>query len=187
MKYALVENILGDWAVVGNVIEHINPTGFSGTVILTNEIVNWPIGMYSVSWAGKPKYISEDTVKDIGYFGYIRRNKLSVDFDNTLASNPKNYWPKVGKQKLIHKLVAAYVRYKKKQGWIIILNTMREYGKGLDEAVQYCNDHNIPIDYVNDNIPEDTKKFGYSRKIGCTRSIDDTQLGLIGWALRRFS
>jgi hypothetical protein len=118
---------------------------------------------------------------------YKRRNKLSVDFDSTLASDPDGIWPKAGKQKLIHKLVASYIRHMHNKGWVIILNTMREPGKGLEEAIAYCKDHNIPIDYYNDNVPEDTEMFGYSRKVGCTRSIDDTQVGFIGWALRTFS
>jgi len=112
--------------------------------------------------------------------------KLSVDFDCTLFSLSEN-WPEVGKQKLIHKFVASYVRRKKKQGWVIILNTMREYSKGLDIAVEACKAHNIPIDYVNENYPPDIERWGESRKIGATRSIDDTQIGIIGWALRTFS
>lgn len=112
-------------------------------------------------------------------------NKLTVDFDKTLFSAPE-IWPEVGRQKLIHKLVAAYVRRKKKQGWVIILNTMREKSKGLQAAVDACKAHNIPIDYANENPPEDIAQWGESRKIGATRSIDDTQVGLIGWALRTF-
>jgi hypothetical protein len=64
---------------------------------------------------------------------------------------------------------------------------MRESGKGLEEAKKFCEDKNIPIDLYNENLILDTDKFGYSRKIGCTRSIDDTQIGLIGLILRRFS
>ena len=111
-------------------------------------------------------------------------NKLTVDFDKTLFS--VHEFPGVGKQRLIHKLVAAYVRRKKKQGWVIILNTMREPSKGLQAALDACKAHNIPIDYANANYPPDIEKYGDSRKIGATRSIDDTQVGIIGWALRTF-
>lgn len=110
--------------------------------------------------------------------------KLVVDFDKTLFS--LHNFPDIGPQKLIHKLVAAYVRRKKRQGWIIILNTMREPEKGLQAAIDACKAHNIPIDYANENYPPDIEKYGESRKIGATRSIDDTQVGLIGWLLRRF-
>lgn len=86
----------------------------------------------------------------------------------------------------MNKLVAWYVRRKKKQGWIIILNTLREKDKGLDDAVEACRKHNIPIDYVNENYPPDVERWGESRKIACNRSIDDTNIGLTGWLLRRF-
>lgn len=112
--------------------------------------------------------------------------KLVIDFDCTLFS-PGKVWPEVGKQKWIHKLVTSYVRRKKKQGWVVILNTLREYGKGLEEAIEACKTHNIPIDLVNENYQPDIDTWGESRKIGATRSIDDTQVGLIGWALRTFS
>lgn len=108
--------------------------------------------------------------------------KLSVDFDNTLF-HTDNY-PNVGKQRLMNKLVACYVRRKKKQGWIIILNTMRGPDKGLEAAKAACEAYNIPIDYYNENYPPDIEKYGESRKIGAQLSIDDTQIGLIGWLLR---
>jgi len=111
-------------------------------------------------------------------------NKLVVDFDRTLF-HVKDF-PKVGKQGILNKLVVQYIKYKKRKGWLIFLNTMREKGKGLEIAVQACKDHNIPIDYVNENYPPDIEKFGESRKIGATLSIDDTQIGLIGFLLRKF-
>lgn len=110
--------------------------------------------------------------------------KLAVDFDNTLFHSIE--FPMKSKQRFINKIVAWYVRRKDKQGWIIILNTMREPGKGLNEAIDLCNEYNIPIDYVNENYPPDVKKWGDSRKIGVDLSIDDTQIGLIGFLLRSF-
>ena len=111
-------------------------------------------------------------------------NKLAVDFDHTLFRTTD--FPKVGKQTFINKIVASYVRRKKKQGWIIILNTMREYGKGLEEAIEACKVHDIPIDYINENYPPDVDLWGDSRKVGATIYIDDRNIGLIGWLLRRF-
>lgn len=110
--------------------------------------------------------------------------KLVVDFDNTLFTTQE--FPLVGRQRLINKLVASYVRLKKRQGWLIILSTMREKGKGLEAAIEACQQHNIPVDFYNENYPPDVATYGESRKIGATRSIDDTQVGLIGWLLRRF-
>lgn len=109
-------------------------------------------------------------------------NRLSVDFDGTLFSCA---YPGVGKQRLVHRLVTAYVKRKQRQGWIIILNTMREPYKGLDVAVEACKSVGIYPDYVNENPKEMIDKWGDSRKIGCTLSIDDNNVGLIGWILRR--
>lgn len=63
---------------------------------------------------------------------------------------------------------------------------MRENGKGLEEAKQACEDYNIPIDLHNENYKPDIERWGESRKIGAQLSIDDTQVGFIGWMLRRF-
>ncbi len=52
--------------------------------------------------------------------------------------------------------------------------------------MEACKRHNIPIDYVNENYPPDVMRWGESRKIGCQLSIDDTQIGLLGFLLRRF-
>jgi FMN phosphatase YigB (HAD superfamily) len=109
--------------------------------------------------------------------------KLVVDFDNTLFHTYN--FPEIGKHRFVNKFVASYVRYKKRKGWVIILNTLRESTKGLEEAVQACKAYDIPIDYVNENYPPDVEYWGESRKIGATLSIDDTQVGLIGWILRR--
>jgi hypothetical protein len=37
------------------------------------------------------------------------------------------------------------------------------------------------------NIPEDTMKYGYARKINADRYIDDRNIGLIGWLLRLYN
>ena len=93
---------------------------------------------------------------------------------------------KLAKQKLIHKLIAIMLEENINKGWII-LNTMRENGKGLEEAKQTCIEKfKIPIDLYNENFQPDIEKWGESRKIGAQLSIDDTQIGLIGWLLRRF-
>lgn len=116
--------------------------------------------------------------------GYYPVKKLVVDFDKTLF--PANSYPEPSKPRWIHKLVAAYVRYKYKRGWVIILSTMREDNKGLPQAKAACERYNIPIDLYNENYPPDVAYWGESRKIGATVSIDDTQIGFIGWMLRRF-
>ena len=116
--------------------------------------------------------------------GYYPVKKLVVDFDKTLF--PAKHYPEPLKPRWIHKLVAAYVRYKYKRGWVIILSTMREDNKGLPQAKAACELYNIPIDLYNENYLPDVTYWGESRKIGATVSIDDTQVGFIGWMLRRF-
>ena len=110
---------------------------------------------------------------------------LSVDFDKTLTSASDRY-PEVGVQKLIHKIVTLYVKRLQKRGWILILNTLRENGKGLLEAKKFCYSIGLEFDFYNENAPSLVETWGNSRKISCTRSIDDTQVGLIGWLLRKF-
>lgn len=114
----------------------------------------------------------------------IPHKKVAVDFDNTLFHTEG--FPNVGKQRFVNRIVASYIRHLHRRGWIVILNTMREPGKGLEEAIAACAAFHIPINYVNENYPPDVQTYGESRKIGCQLSIDDTQVGLIGWILRHF-
>lgn len=108
---------------------------------------------------------------------------LSVDFDNTLFH--LTAFPSDSSVRLGNRLVHWYVRRKKEQGWYIILNTCR-HDDSLRYAVELCNLYRIPLDAINENGPELIAKYGDTRKIACTRSLDDTQLGLTGFLLRRF-
>ena len=100
---------------------------------------------------------------------------IAVDFDGTLC---ENRWPKVGAPniKLIHKLIKL-----KMQGNKIILWTMRThkpYGDEnrdlLQEAVDYCEDHGLLFDGVNEPDPENAAAFGNDRrKIYADIYIDD--------------
>ena len=112
------------------------------------------------------------------------QKRLCVDFDGTLC---RSEYPYIGKRFLPHKIIAWYVRMKKRQGWIIILNTLRTNKDLLDMAVYACkHEFNIPIDYVNENTKEDVQMWGDSRKISCDINIDDRNIGFIGWLLRRY-
>jgi len=113
-----------------------------------------------------------------------KRKTLAVDFDNTLAHVV--HFPDKSSCTWMNRIVHWYVRRKKGQGWTIILNTLREPHKGLSFALDFCKEYDIPIDYVNENIPEEIALWGDSRKISAKRSIDDTNIGLIGFLLRRF-
>lgn len=109
---------------------------------------------------------------------------LAVDFDNTLCKSLS--FPCSGKVTWLNRLVHWYVRHKKKQGWFIIINTCREEGKGLDMVRATCEAYSIPYDAINEQEPNAVATWGESRKIFCTRSIDDTQCGMVGWLLRHF-
>lgn len=95
---------------------------------------------------------------------------IAVDFDNTLA---------VTKYPTIIKpidLTCELIRKAKKNGAIIILWTCRE-GKELEEAVNWCKENNVPIDYINENVPERIEKWGNDcRKIGADIYIDDRSI-----------
>ena len=186
MKYGLLTNPLHNWAVlrIGKTNKRRNSA--EGTVLCSSSISIWPVGEYCENWIlDKIKFISVEEALKIIHTNHYQFPKLTVDFDGTLFSTHSDF-PKIGKQKLIHKLVACYVRYKHKRGWITILNTLRENGKGLEEAKQACEDYNIPIDLYNENFKPDIERWGESRKIGAQLSIDDTQVGFIGWMLRKF-
>lgn len=109
---------------------------------------------------------------------------LCVDFDNTIAHCVEFPYKMRGRR--MNRLVWKYIRFMKRRGYIIILNTLREKEKGLQAAIDFCLMNDIPIDHVNENLPSEIEIWGDSRKIACKRSLDDTQVGLIGWLLRRF-
>lgn len=100
---------------------------------------------------------------------------VAVDFDNTIAVTE---YPKIIKpiDVTIHIL-----RQAKKLGATIILWTCRE-GKELEEAVNWCRENNVPIDYVNENVPERIEKWGNDcRKIGADVYIDDRSINPLMW------
>lgn len=97
---------------------------------------------------------------------------IAVDFDGTLAVTeyPHIICP-------INE-VLSFVRRYKEYGNTIILNTCR-HGKELDEAVEWCKNHGLVFDYVNENVPELIEKYGDSRKIYADVYIDDRAISTI--------
>lgn len=84
---------------------------------------------------------------------------IAVDFDGCLCEAK---WPDIGKP---HKEVILYLRYRQMNGDRLILWTCRE-GEQLDEAVLWCRNHGLSFDAVNDNLPDNIRRFGNnSRKI----------------------
>lgn len=185
MRYGVLTNKSHKWALMKVYsINKLNDRAV-GEIIAVSNGSPWCIGEAHDYWVLKQiKFISEKQADEIMKHNHYQIPKLAVDFDGTLFSC-KNY-PSVGKQKWIHKFIANYVRRKHKQGWIIILKTMRENGKGLEQAKEACEKFKIPIDLYNENYQPDIDRWSDSRKIGAQLSIDDTQIGLLGWLLRRF-
>jgi len=74
---------------------------------------------------------------------------IAVDFDGTLCIHA---FPEIGEVKPEHKRVHEQLRVYKSKGAEIILWTCRddkEERKYLTEAVEWCKEQNIPIDYAN--------------------------------------
>lgn len=88
----------------------------------------------------------------------------AVDFDGTIVEND---FPDIGS---INQEVKKFIINKKKEDGIIILWTTRSNEK-LEEALDFCEEHGIPIDYANKNVP--WLDFETSGKIFADVYIDD--------------
>lgn len=97
----------------------------------------------------------------------------AVDFDGTLVEND---FPDIGEPK---EDVIEYVREKKREGAVIIIWTTRQ-NEFLNKALNFCKEHDIPIDYANENVP--WLEFETSRKIFADIYIDDRAVNLNGEA-----
>lgn len=100
---------------------------------------------------------------------------IAVDFDNTIAVTE---YPKIIKP---IDMIIFTLKQAKERGATIILWTCRE-GKELEDAVSWCKENNVPIDYVNENVPERIEKWGNDcRKIGADVYIDDKSINPLIW------
>ena len=108
---------------------------------------------------------------------------ISVDFDGTLCTIE---YPEIGFRKRIHKLVLWWVKRRQRKGDYIILWTCRtgfHLGNAISWLRYYCDF--IP-DSVNEDYPPYIAQYPLgTRKIMADLMIDDRQVGLIGWLLRR--
>ncbi len=95
---------------------------------------------------------------------------IAVDFDGTLCEDA---WPNIGKANAD---LIQYLLYVQSKGHKLILWTCR-CGDKLIEAIEWCKDHKLIFDGVNENLPEAIEKFGSdSRKIYADMYIDDKAL-----------
>lgn len=91
----------------------------------------------------------------------------AVDFDGTLC---ESVWPGIGAPNMT--LINHLIR-RRQQGNKIILWTCRERER-LQEAVEWCREHGLEFDAVNDNLPELKAEFRNNpRKIAADCYIDD--------------
>lgn len=96
---------------------------------------------------------------------------IAVDFDGCLC---EDNFPEIGPVKEIHREVHETLKQLKKEGCIIILWTCREdreNRKYQTEAVEWCKEQGIPIDYVNENPLSQWDDWG--RKMYADVYIDD--------------
>ena len=100
----------------------------------------------------------------------MTRKIIAIDFDGTLC---KDAYPNIGVPlpysiEYIKKLAAA--------GNTLILHTCRS-GKLLDAAVAWCKERGITFDYINENLPENIKRYGGdTRKIYADIYIDTNSI-----------
>ncbi len=102
---------------------------------------------------------------------------IAVDFDGTIVEDA---YPQIGKP-----ILFAFDTLKKLQerGHRLVLWTYR-YGKALDEAVAFCEEHGLVFYAVNKSFPEEEFDQKYSRKINADLFIDDRNAGgLRSWGL----
>ena len=105
---------------------------------------------------------------------------IAVDFDGTLCEHK---FPEIGEIKEVNKRVIDYIRYRKETHndtiilWTCRCNTPKR--KYLDEAVEWCKQQNIPIDYINENAKTTVDEFEVeSRKIFAHKYIDDRAINI---------
>lgn len=101
-------------------------------------------------------------------------NIVAVDFDGTLC---EDNFPEIGPAK---PHIIKYIKSLQQSGCKIILWTCRT-GKELEQAVEWCKEHNIVFDSVNKNLPEIQEKWGGdTRKVYCDAYIDDKNMFISG-------
>lgn len=92
---------------------------------------------------------------------------IAIDFDGVLV---ENQYPDIGMENPM--IVEAAKEYRR-LGCKLILWTCRK-GKYLQDALNWCKDHGIEFDAVNENLPEILEAFDEdSRKIFANEYWDD--------------
>lgn len=102
--------------------------------------------------------------------------KIAVDFDGTIVEHK---YPEIGEVRLF---AFETLKALQKKGFSLILWTFRT-GTELEEAVEFCRQHDVEFYAVNKNYPEEEFDETVSRKIDADIYIDDKNLGgFPGWS-----
>ena len=100
----------------------------------------------------------------------LKDKMIAVDFDQTLAYGT---YPECGKPNV---RLIDWLNECKKNGCKLILFTCRE-GKPLEDAVEWCKEHGLEFDAVNDNLEEVKQRLGANpRKVLFDHYIDTTNV-----------
>lgn len=96
---------------------------------------------------------------------------IATDFDGTLCIG--DHYPGIGEPNLP---VIMYLKKHQETGGKIVLWTCRS-GEPLRDAVEWCYNHGLIFDAINENLPETLKWMGTdSRKIFAHEYLDDRAL-----------
>ena len=92
---------------------------------------------------------------------------MAVDFDGTLV---RDKFPEIGTER---QNFCKAIRILQKMGVKSILWTSRT-GSALDEAIEWCEDHDLHFDAINKNLPEVIELTGTdTRKVYANVYFDD--------------
>ena len=103
---------------------------------------------------------------------------IAVDCDGTLWSNR---FPEIGEIGEEHANLHQYLRKAHELGAMICMWTCRHdvsERKYLTEAIDYCKENGIPIDYVNDSLNTPEYAHFKQRKIHADEYIDDKAINI---------
>ena len=92
---------------------------------------------------------------------------MAVDFDGTLVVDK---FPEIGKER---EYICSIIKEFQAKGVKSILWTSRT-GEALEAAVEWCKEHDLHFDSINENIPEVIELTGQdTRKVFADVYIDD--------------
>ena len=98
---------------------------------------------------------------------------MAVDFDGTLV---RDKFPEIGEER---KKFCSFIRTLQRMGVKSILWTSRT-GSALREAIEWCENHNLHFDAINENLPEVLELTGGidTRKVYADIYFDDRNRGI---------